>query len=42
VQLGGTIEEDSDLGMALIIRDPDGQILELLSKELTGRRPPRP
>ena len=27
---GGEIIEDSDLGVALFIRDPDGQLLELL------------
>jgi predicted enzyme related to lactoylglutathione lyase len=42
VEHGGEIIEDSDLGIALLIRDPDGQLLELLSKEYPNRRPARP
>jgi catechol 2,3-dioxygenase-like lactoylglutathione lyase family enzyme len=42
VERGGEIVEDSDLGIALFIRDPDGQLLELLSMEYAGNRPPRP
>jgi lactoylglutathione lyase len=42
VEHGGEIIEDSDLGIALFIRDPDGQLLELLSKEYPSSRPPRP
>ena len=30
VEYGGEIVEDSDIGLALFIRDPDGQLLELL------------
>ena len=39
-QCGGAIIEESDLGMALMIRDPDGQLIELLSAEYPGQRPP--
>ncbi len=42
VESGGEIVEDSDLGIALLIRDPDGQLLELLSMEYANKRPPRP
>ncbi len=42
VQCGGEIVESSDLGMALLIRDPDGQFLELLSPGYPSSRPPRP
>ena len=41
---GGTIVEDSDLGVALVIRDPDGQMIELLTADYPARRTttPRP
>jgi catechol 2,3-dioxygenase-like lactoylglutathione lyase family enzyme len=42
VELGGEIIEESDLGVALFMRDPDGQAFELLSKEYPSSRPPRP
>jgi lactoylglutathione lyase len=42
VERGGEIVEDSNLGIALFVRDPDGQLLELLSMEYANRRPPRP
>ena len=42
VELGGTVIEDSDLGLALVIRDPDGQMLELLEESFPERRPPLP
>jgi lactoylglutathione lyase len=42
VDYGGEIVESSDLGLALLIRDPDGQPLELLSKDYPKSRPPRP
>jgi hypothetical protein len=41
VAYGGEIMEDSDLGVALLIRDPDGQLLELLSPGYPNSRPPR-
>ena len=42
VEYGGEIIEDSDVGVALMIRDPDGQVLELLTAGYPGSRPPRP
>jgi lactoylglutathione lyase len=42
VHSGGEIIEASDLGIALLIRDPDGQLLELLSMEYPKSRPPMP
>ncbi len=42
VECGGSIVESSDLGIALMIRDPDGQLIELLTKDYPKSRPPRP
>jgi lactoylglutathione lyase len=42
VEFGGGIVESSDLGLALLIRDPDGQHLELLSMDYPKSRPPLP
>jgi lactoylglutathione lyase len=42
VEYGGEIIEESDLGMALFIRDPDGQLLELLPEAYRSRLPPKP
>jgi lactoylglutathione lyase len=42
VEYGGEIVKGSDVGVALFIRDPDGQLLELLSKAYPASRPPRP
>ncbi len=42
VELGGRIVEQSDIGVALFIRDPDGQLLELLPTSYRDRLPPRP
>jgi predicted enzyme related to lactoylglutathione lyase len=39
---GGQIVEQSDLGVALFIRDPDGQLLELLPGSYRDRLPPAP
>jgi hypothetical protein len=33
---------DSDLGVALMIRDPDGQLIELLGEDFARQRPPVP
>ena len=40
--LGGAIVEASDIGAALFIRDPDGQLIELLPTAYADHRPPRP
>jgi catechol 2,3-dioxygenase-like lactoylglutathione lyase family enzyme len=42
VELGGAIVEGTDLGVAMFIRDPDGQLLELLPTAYPGSRPARP
>ena len=39
---GGEIVEASDIGVAVFIRDPDGQLLELLPATYRDRLPPRP
>jgi len=36
--LGGTVLDDTDIGLAVFIRDPDGQLIELL--ETKGNRGP--
>src|SRR5439155_17714427 len=42
VEYGGKIVEESDIGNALFIRDPDGQLLELLPVSYQGKLPPKP
>jgi lactoylglutathione lyase len=42
VEYGGEIIEESDLGLALFIRDPDGQLLELLPEAYRSSLPPKP
>jgi len=42
VEHGGEIIEESDVGLALFVRDPDGQLLELLPADYRDRLPPRP
>jgi lactoylglutathione lyase len=42
VELGGTIVEESDIGSAVFVRDPDGQLLELLPVAFRGSLPPKP
>jgi catechol 2,3-dioxygenase-like lactoylglutathione lyase family enzyme len=42
VEFGGELIEDSDLGVALFIRDPDGQLIELLPVSYRRSLPPRP
>jgi catechol 2,3-dioxygenase-like lactoylglutathione lyase family enzyme len=39
---GGQIIEESDLKMAIIIRDPDGQLIELTSADWLDALPPLP
>jgi lactoylglutathione lyase len=39
---GGEIVEESDVGAALFIRDPDGQLLELLPTAFRDSLPPKP
>jgi predicted enzyme related to lactoylglutathione lyase len=42
VEYGGEIVEESDIGVALFIRDPDGQLLELLPVAFRESLPPKP
>jgi lactoylglutathione lyase len=42
VEHGGQIIEDTDIGVALFIRDPDGQLLELLPTSFRDGLPPKP
>jgi lactoylglutathione lyase len=42
IRFGGEIVEESDIGMALFIRDPDGQLLELLPVSFRDSLPPKP
>ncbi len=42
VAFGGTVVEESDVGVALLIRDPDGQLLELLPVSYRDHLPPKP
>jgi catechol 2,3-dioxygenase-like lactoylglutathione lyase family enzyme len=42
VAYGGQIIEESDVGGALFIRDPDGQMLELLPAAYRKTLPPQP
>jgi lactoylglutathione lyase len=42
VEYGAEIIEESDLGMALFIRDLDGQLLELLPEAYRSNLPPKP
>jgi lactoylglutathione lyase len=42
VELGGEVLEETDLGIAVMIRDPDGQVIELLDIGYRDHLPPRP
>jgi lactoylglutathione lyase len=42
VELGGEIVEESDIGVALFVRDPDGQLIELLPLSYRAHLPPKP
>jgi catechol 2,3-dioxygenase-like lactoylglutathione lyase family enzyme len=39
---GGQIVEESDVGAAIFVRDPDGQLIELLPETYRNRLPPKP
>jgi catechol 2,3-dioxygenase-like lactoylglutathione lyase family enzyme len=41
-EYGGAIIEGSDIGVAIFIRDPDGQLLELLPVTYRESLPPKP
>ena len=40
--LGGEVVEGSDVGLAVMVRDPDGQLVELTSWSWRSRIPPLP
>jgi lactoylglutathione lyase len=42
IEFGGQVIEESSLGMALMIRDPDGQLVELLDMGWRDGLPPLP
>lgn len=42
VEHGGQLIEESDIGAALFVRDPDGQLIELLPVAYRDRLPPKP
>ncbi len=42
VEYGGQIIAESDIGLGLMIRDPDGQLLELLDMNFRESLPPKP
>ena len=42
VEYGGQVIEESDVGAAIFIRDPDGQLLELLPVSYRTSLPPKP
>lgn len=42
VAWGGQVVEESDIGVAVFVRDPDGQLIELLPLTYRDRLPPRP
>ena len=42
VELGGMLLEDTDVGAALFVRDPDGQLIELLPAAYRDHLPPKP
>jgi catechol 2,3-dioxygenase-like lactoylglutathione lyase family enzyme len=42
VEYGGQIIDESDIGFALFLRDPDGQLLELLPTSFRANLPPKP
>ncbi len=42
VEFGGQRIEESDIGAALFVRDPDGQLIELLPAGYRDRLPPKP
>jgi catechol 2,3-dioxygenase-like lactoylglutathione lyase family enzyme len=42
VELGGEVLTDTDIGAAVFVRDPDGQLLELLTMGFRDTLPPVP
>ena len=42
VECGGSVIGESDIGLAMFIRDPDGQLVELLPVTYRANLPPKP
>ena len=40
VELGGTVLDDTNIGVAVFVRDPDGQLIELLPTGYRANLPP--
>jgi lactoylglutathione lyase len=41
-EFGGAVIRESDVGMAMMIRDPDGQLIELIDLVFRDSLPPKP
>jgi catechol 2,3-dioxygenase-like lactoylglutathione lyase family enzyme len=41
-RLGGSVEEGTDVGAAVMVRDPDGQLIELTDRAWRSKLPPLP
>ncbi len=41
-EYGGEVLEETDVGVALFMRDPDGQLIELLPASFRDHLPPKP
>ncbi|HVU74035.1 MAG TPA: VOC family protein [Mycobacteriales bacterium] len=41
-ELGGTVLDDTNIGVAVFVRDPDGQLIELLPMGYRAKLPPFP
>jgi catechol 2,3-dioxygenase-like lactoylglutathione lyase family enzyme len=37
LEYGGTVDASTDIGLAVMVRDPDGQLIELLTMEYAQR-----
>ena len=42
IEYGGQALEATDIGVGIFIRDPDGQLLEILHSSLRDKQPPKP
>jgi lactoylglutathione lyase len=42
IEFGGQMIEGSDIGIGMMIRDPDGQLVELLNTSYRATLPPKP
>ena len=42
VEYGGSAIEQSNIGVGMLVRDPEGQLIELLDRDFRDTLPPRP